>query len=129
MPESILIVDDEPSIITALTVRLEAVGYTVHQATNGAQGLQQAETIRPDAIILDVRMPDMTGLEVCRRLKDNPELQSIPVIFLSANADRDTISESFEVHGVMFIAKPYEAKDIIRAVQSVLEPSPITPNP
>ena len=116
----ILIIDDEQAIAGALRIRLSAVGYEVILASDGRSGLVEAENHRPDAILLDIRMPDMDGYEVCRHLKANPELASIPVIFVSANATETTRQKAYEVGGSVFISKPYEPKDIMDAIESVV---------
>ncbi len=118
MPKKVLIIDDDHAIIAALTVRLRVAGHEVIQASSGQAGLAQAQAGLPDVIILDIRMPDIDGYEVCRQLKADPRLAAIPVIFVSANATETTSQEAYETGGAVFIAKPYEPKDILNAVES-----------
>lgn len=120
MPTRVLIVDDEPGITAALMVRLQANGYDVCHAINGLAGLQAARAEQPDAIILDIRMPDIDGTEVNRRLKDDPALAAIPVIYLSANVPAEAREHGFELDGSFFLSKPYEASDVIRAIDLVV---------
>jgi CheY-like chemotaxis protein len=118
VPKRVLIIDDDMAISLAMSVRLKAAGYKVDLASSGQAGLDQAANHRPDVIILDIRMPEIDGYEVCRRLKVAPDLVDIPVIFVSANATETTRQKTFEVGGFGFIAKPYEPKDILDVIQS-----------
>ncbi len=120
MPNKILIVDDEPGITAALMVRLQAHGFEVCHAINGIAGLEAARAEQPDVIILDIRMPDIDGTEVNRRLKEDPKLADIPVIYLSANVPPDVKERGFDLGGSFFLSKPYEAEDVIRAIRLVL---------
>lgn len=121
MCKSVLIVDDEPGITAALMVRLEAAGYRVSHAINGLAGLEAAEQEHPDAIVLDIRMPDIDGREVNRRLKSRPELSDIPVIYLSANVPPDVREKGIDLDGTFYLSKPYEAEDVIRAIELVTQ--------
>ncbi len=113
MPRKILHIDDEPAIAAALLVRLRAAGFDVASASDGPSGLDAAARERPDAILLDIRMPGMDGYEVCRRLKADAELSDIPVIFLTANAKDEARLEARNAGGDGFLSKPYEAQDVI----------------
>lgn len=120
MSKSILIVDDEPRITAALMTRIEANGHTVYHAINGLAGIEAAALYEPDAIILDIRMPDIDGYETCIRLKRMPRLADIPVIFLSANVQDEAIMKAKAAGGARFISKPYESASIIKALDEVL---------
>ncbi len=115
----VLLVDDEIAITAALSVRLRAAGYEVASASNGTTGLAAAAEHQPDVIILDIRMPDIDGFEVCRRLKKDPALMGIPVIFLSANVQDTARQTALEVGGAGFHSKPYDAAQLIATIQSV----------
>jgi len=119
VPKRVLIIDDDQAIPIAMSIRLKAFGYEVDVASSGLVGLAKAADHLPDAILLDIRMPEIDGYEVCRRLKATPELANIPVIFVSANATETTRQKAFEVGGAGFIAKPYEPKDVLDALHSV----------
>lgn len=118
MPKRLLIIDDDQAIALAMSVRLKAVGYDVGLAASGETGLDKAAENVPDAIVLDIRMPGIDGYEVCKRLKANPALAGVPVIFVSANATETTRQKAFEVGGFGFIAKPYESKDVLEMLRS-----------
>lgn len=116
MSDSVLIIDDEPGITVALMTRLEAKGFTVFHAINGLAGVEAAEMHHPDAIILDIRMPDIDGFDVCTRIRNRPELADTPIIFLSANVQDSARQRAIEVGGCAFISKPYEAADVIALI-------------
>jgi signal transduction histidine kinase len=94
----------------------EANGYRVLLAENGRQCLERLETERPDIILLDVKMPEMDGYEVCRRLKSNDYGQTVPVIFISASDTTAKKVEGFKAGGVDYIAKPFEQEEVLARV-------------
>ena len=109
----ILIVDDTTENLKVLSQMLEQhETYTVLQAPNGNFALRIAQKAKPDAILLDVNMPDLNGYEVCRRLKENEELRRIPVIFLSAAHETFNKVKGFEQGGVDYITKPFEFEEV-----------------
>jgi CheY-like chemotaxis protein len=111
----LLIVDDEVAILEALTDILSVEGYEVATAANGAEGLKRASEERPDLILLDLMMPVMDGQEMLRRLKESPELRTIPVVVMSAG--RVTKAE---LQGSRFLAKPFELDDLLDTVSAEL---------
>lgn len=116
-PGTVLIVDDLPDTLHLLSQILTDVGYRVRVATTGAFGLESVRLAPPDVILLDVKLPDLSGFEVCRRLKADPLTASIPVLFLSAlHATPDKI-EAFAAGGVDYITKPFEAHEVLVRVQ------------
>ena len=121
MPKRVLIIDDDQAISIAMSIRLKAFGYEVGLASGGKAGLVKAAQYLPDVILLDIRMPDIDGYEVCKRLKATPDLVGIPVIFVSANATETTRQQAMEIGGSGFISKPYEPSDIVAAIQSVTD--------
>ena len=100
---NILIVDDKLENLKVLESTLEQQGYQVRKAINGSMALMGATAEPPDLILLDIRMPDMDGYEVCQQLKSNPETTEIPVIFLSALDDVIDKVRAFQVGGVDYI--------------------------
>jgi len=115
----ILQIDDEPAISAALKVRLRAAGFEVFTASDGPSGLLAAASNTPEAILLDIRMPGMDGFEVCRRLKSDPAMCDIPVVFLSANTKEEARVMADEVGGAAFISKPYEAAEVVEVLLAV----------
>ncbi|MES1025992.1 EAL domain-containing protein [Gloeocapsa sp. BRSZ] len=115
---TILIVDDVPENLRVLSKTLLGQGYQVRCAKNGAMALMGANTAPPDVILLDIKMPDLDGYEVCRRLKASPTTRDIPVVFLSASDDVLDKVKAFEVGGVDYITKPFEIAEVLARVQS-----------
>jgi diguanylate cyclase (GGDEF)-like protein/PAS domain S-box-containing protein len=109
----VLIVEDTPASLKLLSDLLTEAGYYVRQAPNGELALWTAQSRPPELILLDIRMPGIDGFEVCRRLKASPELSQVPVIFLSAQHDTDDKVRGFALGGVDFIAKPFQAEEIL----------------
>lgn len=121
MHERVLIIDDERSIAQALTLRLRAGGYDVQWACDGLTGLAAVADWRPDLIILDIRMPDINGFEVYRRLRAGPRLFTTPVIFLSANVQQSARQAALAAGAYAFFTKPYESTDLLAAIRTALD--------
>ncbi len=117
----ILIVDDLPANLKVLGSMLAQEGYNTTFATHGMQALERIESSRPDLVLLDLMMPDMDGIEVCRILQQMSDLQSIPVIFLTASADPNHVIEAFAVGAVDYIAKPFHREELLARVRTHLE--------
>ena len=126
MRSRVLVVDDERFIAQALTIRLRAVGYDVRWAFDGASGIAAATEWRPDVIVLDIRMPDMDGFEVNRRLAAHPDLSATPVIFLSANIQESARQAAVAAGAHAFLIKPYESRDVLAAIRSALDRHAVT---
>ncbi len=117
----ILIVDDTPKNIQLLGRVLKNFNANVAVATNGMQALSFLEKRIPDLIMLDIMMPEIDGYETCRRMKANPATADIPVIFLSAKTEIDDKVRGFEVGGVDYITKPFQATEIIARTRTHLQ--------
>ncbi len=109
---TILIVDDEPSGRDTLESILEPEGYTLVMAENGYQAIEKAMTLQPDVILLDVMMPGMNGFEVCRRIRDEKKLAEIPILFLTALDDRQSLLNGLEAGADDFISKPFDRYEL-----------------
>jgi CheY-like chemotaxis protein len=106
---NILLVDDEPDFLVVMEKLLKKHGYNVSEATNGMSALKKVKQNRPDAVLLDVMMVDMSGWDVCRDLKNNPETKDIPIIMLTVMAEDASIKRSFEYAGADWhITKPFD---------------------
>lgn len=117
----ILVVDDTQASLDLLTELLTQAGYTVRPAQDGRMALRSALARPPELILLDVRMPDMDGFEVCRHLKTEPSTRDIPVIFLSALRETTDKVLGFEVGAVDYIAKPYQPEEVLARVRTHVE--------
>lgn len=118
MQGEILVVEDTPASLKLLSDLLSAAGYSVRQAPNGELALWTAAQRAPDLILLDIRMPGIDGLEVCRRLKRDPLTAAVPVIFLSALADADDKIEGLAAGAVDYVGKPYAPGEVLARVKS-----------
>jgi two-component system sensor histidine kinase/response regulator len=117
---SILIVDDTLYNIQLLSLMLIRQGYVVEQATNGQAALEKATQLLPDIILLDIRMPDIDGYEVCKILKANPTTQGIPIIFISSIEEPSEKVEAFSVGGVDYISKPFQLIEVLARIETHL---------
>jgi CheY-like chemotaxis protein len=118
---NILVVDDTPENLQLLARLLSRSGYAVRPVMNGIMALQAARLMSPDLILLDVRIPQMDGYEVCQQLKADEKLKNIPVIFISAHDLVEDKIKAFQVGGVDYIAKPFLAEEVLARVQTHLE--------
>ncbi|MDJ0706318.1 MAG: response regulator [Leptolyngbyaceae cyanobacterium MO_188.B28] len=116
----ILIVDDTPDNIRFLSTILLEQGYTVRKAINGRMALTAAKTISPDLILLDINMPGMNGYEVCEKLKQDVQTESIPIIFLSALDEVEDKIRAFRTGGVDYITKPFQLEEVLVRIQNQL---------
>ena len=117
---NILIVDDFIENLHVLTEILTKQGYKVRSVTNGKMALRTVRNNPPDVILLDIKMPDMDGYEVCSTLKAEAETSDIPIIFLSALNEVFDKIKAFEVGGVDYITKPFQAEEVIARIQTHL---------
>src|SRR3981081_3974031 len=120
MPSRILIIDDAPANIQTLSSILKERGYNINVATNGRQGLEVLERIRPDLILLDIMMPEMDGFETCQRIKASTGWREIPIVFLTAKTDTADIVRAFELGAVDYVSKPFNAHELLARVNTHL---------
>src|SRR6056297_3538023 len=119
--QKILIVDDNPSNIQLLGTILNANQYTAEFATSGADALEWLNNESFDLVLLDIMMPGMDGYEVCRKIKADKETAHIPVIFITAKQDTDSIVKGFDVGAVDYISKPFEERELLARLAFHLE--------
>jgi two-component system, chemotaxis family, chemotaxis protein CheY len=117
---TILVVDDDPKLVKALSVRLQVSGYAVEVAFNGADALSVAESKKLDLIITDVWMPVGTGFSLAYRLKT--AVPGIPVLFLSASKQANLKAMAEKMNAVGFLEKPYEPEVLLRTIAQILKP-------
>jgi two-component system cell cycle response regulator DivK len=112
MPGIILYIEDNPDNKTLVQRALESKGYTLVWAAKGEEGLVQAAAIRPHVILLDINLPDIDGYEVARRLKLDPELQSIPIIAITANALKGDAEKALTAGCDVYMSKPIQIREL-----------------
>jgi DNA-binding response OmpR family regulator len=118
---AILIVDDSAETLRFLTQILSQQGYQVRPADSGELALASANFAPPDLILLDVRMPDIDGFEVCRRLKESELTRSVPVIFITALVEAEDQVRGFQLGAVDFIVKPFRKEELLARVRTHVE--------
>ncbi len=118
--EKILIVEDEPDIVRMLEYNLKKEGFRTVCASGGEESLRRVEREHPDIILLDLMLPEIDGLEVCRRLKQNPETSGIPVIMLTAKGRETDKIVGLELGADDYITKPFSVAELIARIKAVL---------
>ncbi len=118
--KSILIVDDEEDVLELLQLVFEANGFVVRTALNGKAAVASAYENPPDVIVLDVMMPEMDGWQVLKTLKGDERTQDIPVVMLSARAERRDKMIGLQEGAEGYLAKPFSPAEVVREIQSVL---------
>ncbi len=116
----IVIAEDEPDIRELIAFTLRFAGYEVITGNNGEEGYQLTKAERPDLVMLDVRMPKLTGYEACKRIKAEPELAAIPVIFLSAKGQENEIEQGLAAGAEEYLLKPFAPDQLVDRVKTVL---------
>ncbi|MBV6625693.1 MAG: response regulator [Rivularia sp. (in: Bacteria)] len=117
---NILVIDDEPDNLEVLSIILESEGYQVRQAINAEMAFKTIKVKLPELILLDVRMPEIDGYELCQKLKSNSDTKDIPIIFLSGLARNIDKRKGFEVGAVDFITKPFHLQETLARVKHQL---------
>lgn len=117
---TVLIVDDEADILDLLSYNFRKEGYDVACADEGDAALEQARTVRPDVIVLDVMMPSMDGLEVCRRLRHDAHLHTTPILMLTARTEEEYRVEGLDVGADAYLEKPTSIPVVLSQVKALL---------
>ena len=121
MAKRILVVDDDENILNLEKTILEGKGFQVTRAAGGAEALTLLGTGSFDLVLLDVMMPGVDGFTVCRKIKEDPRLKDLPVIFLTAKGGGEALAEGFESGAIMYINKPFTANKLLTIVNTMLE--------
>jgi two-component system, glycerol uptake and utilization response regulator len=113
----ILVVDDKPTNIEILLYILSPY-YDIIALTKGKKALALAKKELPDLILLDIVMPELDGYEVCKKLKKNPDTKDIPIIFITANSNEDSIEKAYDIGGIDYITKPFKSKELLARIKT-----------
>jgi len=116
----VLIVDDEEGIREVIGYILEKRGFIAEDAGNGKKALEKVAQEKPDIIILDIAMPEMDGLQTCKRLRENPDTQDIPIIFLSAQSRPTALAREAPGAPIEYIGKPCDIEHLLRRIDSLV---------
>ena len=118
--KTILLIEDEEDIAALIKLQADIAGYKLYVETDGVNGLRAVERDRPDLVILDIMLPGQNGLDVCRKMKQNPELKDIPVVIISAKNEELDIVLGLELGADDYVAKPFSPKILFSRVKAVL---------
>ena len=124
--KTILLVDDEPDLVMILKQNLQAEGYNIEVAYNGVEAIAKVKAKIPDAIVLDVMMPEKDGFAVCSELKGDEKYEDIPIIMLTAVSDHVSSTQYSHAHGMDmeaddYLPKPASPEEVIESLQSLLD--------
>jgi len=123
MKQSVLIVEDEQDVADLVRYNLGRAGFQVQVAADGASGLEMVKMERPDCMVLDLMLPGMSGVEVCRRIRRSPEISSLPVIMLTARGEPEDRVKGLQSGADDYVTKPFSPKELVLRVQAVLRRS------
>ena len=118
---TVLIVDDTPANLSVIVERIEQAGWCVVVAQDGEEALDRVKFVLPDLVLMDVRMPGIGGCETCRRLKADPRLRDVPVVFMTAEDDPGANLPCFEAGGVDCVTKPLHIGETLARLRAHLE--------
>jgi len=121
MRQKILVVEDDPDIITLLRFHLEDEGFKVISAEEGEEGLKKARAEKPALILLDLMLPKMTGLDVCRILKGDKETNSIPIVMLTAKSEEVDRVVGFELGADDYVTKPFSPRELLLRIKAIMK--------
>ena len=127
MQDTVLIVEDEPDVVDLLRYNLGRAGFDILIAVSGDRGLEMARTQRPDIIILDLMLPGMTGQEVCRALKNDPDTEVIPIVMLTAKGEPEERVKGLELGADDYVTKPFSPRELVLRVQALLKRHRVVP--
>jgi CheY-like chemotaxis protein len=119
-PYTVLVADDEPSVRMLVQATIDADGYNVIEATDGNEAWSLIQEHRPSLVLLDVRMPGQTGLEILRAIKAEPDLTAIKVILLTASAQESDINAGLLAGADFYLTKPFSPRDLLSKVDEAL---------
>jgi len=120
MDARVLVVDDEPDLVELVRYNLTEAGFRVSEARTGAEALAAVRRSVPDLLILDLMLPDLSGTEVCRRLRNEAELADLPIIMLTAKSEEIDRVVGFELGADDYVTKPFSPRELILRVRAVL---------
>ena len=118
--QSILVVEDEAPLVTLLRYNLEREGFSVFEAQDGDEALNQARERKPDLVLLDWMLPLVSGIEVCRQLRRHPETRAIPIVMLTARGEQGDKLRAFDNGADDYVSKPFSPAELIARIRAVL---------
>ncbi len=123
--ERILVIEDEPDILEMMRYNLDREGYRVTAVVSGEDGYERAQQDAPDLVLLDLMLPGLDGLELCRRLKADPVTRTIPIVMVTAKGDESDIVLGLGLGADDYVPKPFSPKELVARVKAVLRRAPL----
>ncbi len=120
MSKKILIADDEPNIVAAVEFLLQRNGYEVHVARDGEEALKLVEATHPDLVLLDVMMPQKSGYEVCKRIRERADWRHIKIIMLSAKGRDAEVNKGLSTGADVYVTKPFSTRELMDKIKGLL---------
>jgi two-component system phosphate regulon response regulator PhoB len=120
MAHDVLVIDDEPDLLELVRVNLVQAGYRVRTALSGREALEALRSARPDLVVLDLMLPDVSGMDLCRRIRSDPALAELPIIMLTAKADEVDRVVGFELGADDYVTKPFSPRELNLRVAAIL---------
>ncbi len=124
MTDTVLLVEDEESFVDALSIGLEREGFLVHVARDGAEALDRFDVVKPDVILLDVMLPKVSGIDVCREIRKSSK---VPIIMVTAKASEIDTVVGLEVGADDYVSKPYRVRELVARIRAVMRRVPDAP--
>jgi len=123
MTKKILVADDEPNIVAAVEFLLQRGGYEVHVARDGDEALRLVEATHPDLVLLDVMMPQKSGYDVCKRIRERSDWRHIKIIMLSAKGRDAEVSKGLTMGADIYVTKPFSTRELMDKIKGLLDQS------
>ena len=121
MSKKILIVEDHPAVLRVLTVSLRQRGYDVLEANTGGSGLALTSSANPDLVLLDLSLPDLSGFEIAKKIKQNPETANIPLVALSGCSERELAVKTLESGMAAYLTKPAATQELVNVIENLTQ--------
>lgn len=120
----VLVIDDEPFIIDMITTYMQLKGYQVRGATNGTDGLALLPLEKPDALLLDLMLPDIQGFEICERIRAMPDFADLPILIISARTDADSKARAERAGASAYLVKPIKMAELFGELERLFKTTP-----
>ena len=120
MPKKVLIVDDEENIVISIEFLMSQAGYDIEIARDGEEAMTKIKSFRPDLILLDVMMPKINGFEVCRRIREEPSLDYLKIVMLTAKGREVEVTKGLALGADSYIIKPFSTRELMSEIRTIL---------
>ena len=121
MSKRVLIVDDEPDVLRLVALRLKKSGYEILAASDGKEGFDIISSEKPDLVLLDLRLPNMDGVDICKQVKNDEVLRHIPIILFTATSDIEVADKAKEAGANDYMVKPFEPDELLEKISGIIQ--------